>query len=296
MTRDLKILFQDGYQVCMALASFDGNELQSAREVLNVLQKYSDAIKRFQERKPVLRHSLSIKFVTFDEFMHALLNSRKHVVGIETSASRELYHQHFFIDFINNTITLYNGDEERGTMPLNLFYSNWESLFYKDELLVELSAGIKEFEKEDTLPDPPEAIEVEVDGDYVLTPQMMEKLDPEAFDVWNHVMNNTDYAEHPYHKVTIHYSGSGDSGDIDEFRVWTDKENYTSFSDEELYRLVWKLIDTREGGFYNNDGGRGEIVVSPTKFSWDHWNYISDETHDVSEEVDLSEETSEHPF
>ncbi len=294
MTRAISILLPDGWKYSLAMVPFEGTELQSTREVLNVLQKYSDGIKRFRERKPDLKYKGVLVILEFDDFVHTLINARKHLEGV--AVVTDTYDQQFFIDFINNTITLYKGAEERGTMRLDMFYSNWESLFYKDELLAELSAGIEEFEKEDTLPDPPEEIEVEVDGDYALTPQMMEKLDPEAFDVWNHVMNNTDYAEHPYHKVTIHYSGSGDSGDIDEFRVWTDKENYTSFSDDELDSLVWKLIDTREGGFYNNDGGRGEIVVSPTKFSWDHWNYISDETHDVSEEVDLSEETSEHPF
>lgn len=295
MTRELRILFQNGYQVWIALPLFDGTELQSAREVLDVLQRYNDGIKRFRERKPELALRFSKTHGTVNSLIYSLINARKHVEGM--SVTKDTSDQRFFIDFMNNTITLYKGAEERGTMRLDMFYSNWESLFYKDELLAELSAGIAEFEKEDTLPDPPELIEIEdVDGDYALTPQMKEQLDSAAFDVWNHVMNNTDYAEHPYHKVTIHYSGSGDSGDIDEFRVWTDKENYTSFSDDELDSLVWKLIDTREAGFYNNDGGRGEIVVSPTKFSWDHWNYISDETHDVSEEVDLSEETSEHPF
>jgi len=294
MTRELRILLQNGYQVWIGLPQFDGTELESAREVLNVLQKYNDGVKRFRERKPELTIKYSKSHDTVDSAIHSLINARKHIEGM--SVVMDTSNQKFFIDFINNTITLYKGAEERGTMRLDMFYSNWESLFYKDELLAELSADVKEFEKEDTLPDPPEEIKVEVDGDYPLTPQMMKELDAEAFEVWNYIMNNTDYAEHPYHKVTINYSGSGDSGSIDEFRVWIDDKNYTSFNDEELDSLVWKLIDTRESGFYNNDGGRGEIVVSPTKFSWDHWNYVSDEVHDVSEETDLSETTPKLPF
>ena len=293
-TRAINILLQNGRKYCLAMAPFKGTELESTRQVLNVLQKYSDGIKRFRERKPDLKYNGVLMILEFDDFIHTLINARKHIEGVLQDLGS--CDQEFFIDFINNTITLYKGAEERGTMRLDMFYSNWESLFYKDELLAELSASIAEFEKEDILPDPPEAIEVEVDGDYALTAQMKEKLNSAAFDVWNHIMNNTDYAEHPYHKVTIEYSGSGDSGSIDDFRVWTDKENYTSFNDEELDTLVWRLIDTRESGFYNNDGGRGEIVVSPTKFNWDHWNYVTDEAHDVSEEVDLSEETSELPF
>ena len=293
-TRAISILLQNGRKYCFAMAPFEGTELESTRQVLNVLQKYSNGIKKFRERMPDLKYNNVLMVLEFDEFIHTLIKARKYVEGVSKDPGS--CDQEFFIDFFNNTITLYKGTEERGTMRLDMFYSNWESLFYKDELLAELSASVKEFEKEDTLPDPPEEIEVEVDGDYPLTPQMKEELDPEAFDVWNHVMNNTDYADHPYHKVTIDYSGSGDSGGIDEFRVWSDAKNYISFNDEELDSLVWRLINTRESGFYNNDGGRGEIVISPTTFKWDHWNYVTNEAHDVSEEIDLSEETSELPF
>ena len=279
----------------MALASFDGTELQSAREVLNVLQKYSDAIKRFRERKPVLRHHLSIKFVTFDGFMHALLNARKYVEGIETSASRELYHQHFFIDFINNTITLYKeggevgvAPEERGTMPLNFFYSNWESLFYPEELMCELTTT-------GPVEPPPAEIVVETPvtepGDHVNTAKMKELLEKAAFKVWNHVYNTSPISEDeaPF-KVVIKYSGAGDSGDIDEMLNYSNDKEYENFTDGDLESLVWSLIDTREPGFYNNDGGRGEMTITPKSFKWEHFNYYTDENQTVADEDTLEDE------
>jgi hypothetical protein len=292
MTRAINILFQDGYTICIAVAPFAGTELESAREVLNVLQKYNDGIKRFRERKPTLRYNGTLTVLDFQDFIHNVINARKHVEGVKITP--DTTDQKFFLDFLNNTITLYNGVEERGTMKLDMFYSNWESLFYKDELLAELNASVEEVEEE-TLPDPPE--EIEIDKDYPFTSKMREQLDGEAFEVWNYIMNNTDYAEHPYNRVTIHYSGSGDSGSIDEFRVYTDPKNYAIFNDAELGTLVWNLIDTRESGFYNNDGGRGVITVCPTRFSWNHWNYVSEEHHDTSVEVDFDDKgVTELPF
>ena len=108
--------------------------------------------------------------------------------------------------------------------------------------------------------------------------------------------------------VIIKYSGAGDSGCTDDISVY-DKARCEAAKDHEevkasevemdpdlthddrLETLIWGLISTREAGFYNDDGGYGEMTLSSTSFQWDHYNYVSSIRHDVASSCGLDEDT-----
>jgi len=95
-------------------------------------------------------------------------------------------------------------------------------------------------------------------------------------------------------KLSVHYSGSGDSGQTDDFSV-----EPAGFSDllDEMFRekqtikdaldeYAWDTIESHQGGFYNNDGGYGEIIfdVKGKTITMAHNNYITETQY---EEYDL---------
>jgi hypothetical protein len=132
-----------------------------------------------------------------------------------------------------------------------------------------------------------------------------------AYNLWHYLFIERGLADK---QVVIRYSGGGDSGCTDEVSVY-DKTAYkkaSSFAevtdaeiemdpplarDEELDRLIWEVISTKEAGFYNNEGGYGEMLLSSTSFVWNHYNYIQETEHTVGTNVEFEEETkTELPF
>jgi len=95
-------------------------------------------------------------------------------------------------------------------------------------------------------------------------------------------------------RLVVHYSGSGDSGQTDDYTV--EPKNRSELLDEmfeekstlkeALDDFTWSEIENHEGGFYNNDGGYGEIIfdVKEKTITMAHNNYI---TETVYEEYDL---------
>lgn len=96
-------------------------------------------------------------------------------------------------------------------------------------------------------------------------------------------------------KLTVHYSGSGDSGQTDD--VTTQPANRSDLLDEVMQsgktirdavdEFAWSEgIESHQGGFYNNDGGYGAIIfdVKDRTITMAHNNYI---TETVYEEYDL---------
>lgn len=95
-------------------------------------------------------------------------------------------------------------------------------------------------------------------------------------------------------KLTVHYSGSGDSGQTDD--VTTQPASRSDLLDEVMQsgktirdavdEFAWDGIESNEGGFYNNDGGYGEIIfdVKDRTITMAHNNYITETQY---EEYDL---------
>ncbi len=95
-----------------------------------------------------------------------------------------------------------------------------------------------------------------------LRPTLLEKL---------RAMTVTGELKNP---IVVTYSGYGDSGDIEE-----KPDNLP----EEAEDFIWDILTVHEGGFENNDGGRGEI----------HWDLIEDKiTIDHTEYFTESKERS----
>ena len=94
-------------------------------------------------------------------------------------------------------------------------------------------------------------------------------------------------------RITVQYSGSGDSGQTDDIDVepsgranlldenFDDKETIR----EALDRICWSAIEDEQSGFYNNEGGFGELVIDVDEktIQLNHTNYI--------QETDYSEHT-----
>ena len=71
--------------------------------------------------------------------------------------------------------------------------------------------------------------------------------------------------QHSVTKVVVEYSGSGDSGQLDEVRC-TDKNNGTVTLStaviEKIDDLVYDLLEQHYSGWEINDGSSGEIILS----------------------------------
>ena len=88
-------------------------------------------------------------------------------------------------------------------------------------------------------------------------------------------------------KRVVHYSGSGDSGQTDD--VTTEPASRSELLDEVMQsgktirdavdEFAWSEgIENHEGGFYNNEGGYGEIIfdVKDRTITMAHNNYIQE--------------------
>jgi len=95
--------------------------------------------------------------------------------------------------------------------------------------------------------------------------------------------------------LTVHYSGSGDSGQTDD--ITTEPYNKNLMLDERFYdedktlkevidEFAWEAIENNEGGFYNNDGGQGSIIFDVKKrtIRMEHYNNV---VETVYQEYDL---------
>jgi len=87
-------------------------------------------------------------------------------------------------------------------------------------------------------------------------------------------------------RITVQYSGSGDSGQTDDIDVEpSSRKNLLDekFNDEEtiheaLDRICWDAIEDEQSGFYNNEGGFGELVIDVDEktIQLNHTNYIQE--------------------
>ena len=307
-SRALKFRLLCGLQGCIPLDPTDLSEVDSTAEFIDIIDKFRVGIRKFNDRNPMITWNPSPALredTTLNDIIHDIVNSRKFMNFPNVKA--EDYDQLFELNFATETITLYGirpeeyGSiefQELGSMHINTMFSNWKDIFYP---LGEFY--ITPFEDEDG--------EIEIINeeeslyDY-MRPKMLEELgeDSPEFELWDAIMGEkteTDLLPEDAYAV-INYSGSGDSGDTDSFNFYQRIEGdpvpaflgdvsryYHAETRDKLYSAIWKLIETREPGFYNNDGGYGEITIGPTKFEWNHYNYITETDHTVSFYTDLQE-------
>ena len=90
-------------------------------------------------------------------------------------------------------------------------------------------------------------------------------------------------------QVIIHYSGAGDSGQTDDISIKPEKRD--EMLDEKmesgktireaLDEFAWRGIEENEGGFYNNDGGDGQIIfdVNERTVKMEHNNNVMEQVY-----------------
>jgi hypothetical protein len=90
-------------------------------------------------------------------------------------------------------------------------------------------------------------------------------------------------------QVIIHYSGAGDSGQTDDITIKPEKRD--EMLDEKmesgktireaLDEFAWQGIEENEGGFYNNDGGDGQIIfdVKERTIKMEHNNNVIEQVY-----------------
>ena len=90
-------------------------------------------------------------------------------------------------------------------------------------------------------------------------------------------------------QVIIHYSGAGDSGQTDDISIKPEKRD--EMLDEKmesgktireaLDEFAWQGIEENEGGFYNNDGGDGQIIfdVNERTVKMEHNNNVMEQVY-----------------
>lgn len=291
LTRTLTIKFQNGFETTIILPHSDNGELNYAQEFVNELIRYKSAFQKFRVRAPILSMGAKTKhYPDLGSVFNAIVNARK-FIDIPAIHLPLKFDQHFSIDMITGTFTLYKVDnkdehpEERGTMPLDMVYSNWIELFYSDCDELE-TADIKTTEEELVKP-----IYLNCN-----TEQMKEQLDSYQFNLWEYFFEqlNALFSIEHVKEVTIEYSGAGDSGCTDNVHLrMEDTHADFSFDHSELESvdgLIWNLIESQASGFYNNDGGRGTIILSPKSFQWDHFDYVQEENQSVDIGVNLDED------
>jgi hypothetical protein len=298
LTRTLTIKFQNGFETTIILPYSDGGELSSAQEFVNELIRYQSAFQKFRARAPILSMGVKTKhYADLGSVFNAIVNARK-FIDIPAIHLPLKFDQHFSIDMITGTFTLYKVDnkdehpEERGTMPLDMVYSNWIELFYPDCYELE-TADVKTTEEKLVKPI------------YCncYTEQMKEQLDSYQFNLWEYFFEqpNELFSIEHVKDVNIEYSGAGDSGCTDNVYLNMDAPadfNFDHIQIDSVDRLIWDLIESQASGFYNNDGGRGSITLSPKSFQWDHFDYVQEENQSVAIGVKLDEddEDDDHVF
>ena len=90
-------------------------------------------------------------------------------------------------------------------------------------------------------------------------------------------------------QVIIHYSGAGDSGQTDDISIkpetrdemLDEKMESGKTIREALDEFAWQGIEENEGGFYNNDGGDGQIIfdVNERTVKMEHNNNVMEQVY-----------------
>jgi len=312
-SRALKFKLLCGLEGCIPLDPTDLSEVGSAEEFISIIDKFRTGIRRFNDRNPMITWSPSPSLredTTLNDIIHDIVNSRKYMNFPNVDPND--YQQVFELNFATESITLYamRSDaypavelEELGTMHINTMFSNWKELFYHgvEEHDVDVWKDHEDEEDEMEFIDEEESL-----YDY-MRPKMAEQLGEKQMELWDLLMSYIEKTDVPENcTFKINYSGSGDSGDIDSFTVhYNNKEgNYVSSRIElhfdsdtsnAAYSLAWRVIDEEEPGFVNNDGGYGEMIISASKFSWEHYNYFTETNQTVAMDVDFSEDEGKLP-
>jgi len=313
-SRALKFKLLCGLEGCIPLDPTDLTEVGSAQEFISIVDKFRTGIRRFNDRNPMITWSPSPSLredTTLNDIIHDIVNSRKFMNFPNVEPND--YEQVFELNFATETITLYamRPDaypavelEELGSMHINTMFSNWKDLFYYgvEDHLEGVWKDDEDFDESDI-----EIINEEESLYDYMKPKMKDQLGDKQMELWDLLMSNIEDTDLPENcTFKINYSGSGDSGDIDSFNVhYNNKEgNYVSSRIElhfdsdtsnAAYSQAWRVIDEEESGFVNNDGGYGEMVISATKFSWEHYNYYTESNQTIGMDVDFSEDEGKLP-
>lgn len=90
-------------------------------------------------------------------------------------------------------------------------------------------------------------------------------------------------------QVIINYSGAGDSGQTDDISIkpetrdemLDEKMESGKTIREALDEFAWQGIEENEGGFYNNDGGDGQIIfdVNERTVKMEHNNNVMEQVY-----------------
>jgi len=90
-------------------------------------------------------------------------------------------------------------------------------------------------------------------------------------------------------QVIINYSGAGDSGQTDDISIkpetrdemLDEKMESGKTIREALDEFAWQGIEENEGGFYNNDGGDGQIIfdVNERTVKMEHNNNVIEQVY-----------------
>jgi hypothetical protein len=319
----------DGWNAEFLIPETILTEVDSAHEIVDAIEKYSKGLQKMRQRNPILTAGKSFKtYETFDDVMYTLVNARKHI-DLPLTGPLSLVDQTFTLDLGKNMIFFYDKDRnERGAMQLDMTYSNWRELLYPDFYPTETSIVLPDKMLEDlaeAMADTEDAGEVmegfedeEETSSIIPTSHRMKMAElicdresESAYNLWHYLFIEKGLADK---HIIINYSGGGDSGCTDDVKVYDKTAYKKAFSysevedaeteldppltrDEELDRLIWEVISTKEAGFYNNEGGYGEMILSSTTFVWNHYNYIQETEHTVGTIVNGEEEIkTELPF
>lgn len=100
-------------------------------------------------------------------------------------------------------------------------------------------------------------------------------------------------------KVEVEFSGSGDSGDIDEWR-YLDSEGDEVYPNnqvtEVIKRIGERIINNHYGyDWYNNEGGRGTLYIDLKEKTWDIQGvqYVEEPNSEEGELGDILNELKE---
>lgn len=290
--RKLELITPTGDMMNISLPDFNGySHVESEEEFIETLKKYSKGLKGLRNRKPELSMGKNKRFETLDEQMHSLVNARKYVDGNFVLVDSLLVSQKFTLDLAKGTCTIYGvSDEEIGTLYLDAIFDNWKELFHPDlHPVVKAEVFAVGATEEEPCEEHDEDDEEDLTFDKVRLLEDHRKVlteeidDDQAMELWNYCMNLDPELGSENMTYTIMYSGGGDSGQTDDIIVRNSEDETVGLiqsrlrTSDEFDTLIWQLIQRHEGGFYNDEGGRGTIEFSMTHFRWSHYNYYQSE-------------------
>lgn len=307
-SRALKFELLCGLEGCIPLDPTDLSEVDSTAQFIDIIDKFRTGIRKFNDRNPMITWNPVPPLredTTLNDIIHDIVNSRKFMNFPNVDPND--YEQVFELNFTKETITLYQADivsgplHELGSMHINTMFSNWRDVFYSH-----LASWVDDMEYEEE--DIETVAEEESMYDY-MKPKMEEALDEREFELWDMLFTTKTVSGEPLQEgdyITIAYSGSGDSGDIDHISVRRKTDTSPEFlgdvskvfskeNSDNFYSQVWRVVDEREGGFVNNDGGYGDMTISHNKFEWDHYNNVVETDHTVAIYHNFEEEDSVLP-